>query len=122
MRGHVFGAFRECSRDVHALLHETAAAASAREWRKCGATSADAARAAYTAVLRRRWLGLHGRARWRASSALTRVPRWRRGSGGDRRRAQATRRPASTLATPRTWPRSSSRCSAAPPLGSAAVS
>ena len=55
MRGHVFGAFRECSRDVHALLHETAAAASAREWRECGATSADAARAAYTAVLRRRW-------------------------------------------------------------------
>jgi len=55
VRGHVFGAFRECSRDVHALLHETAAAASAREWRECGATSADAARAAYTAVLRRRW-------------------------------------------------------------------
>ena len=29
--------------------------ASAREWRECGATSADAACAAYTAVLRRRW-------------------------------------------------------------------
>jgi len=43
------------SRRSRALLHETAAAASAREWRECGATSADAARAAYTAVLRRRW-------------------------------------------------------------------
>ena len=53
MRGHVFGAFRECSRDVHALLvlHETAAAASPREWRECGATSSDAARAAYTVSL-----------------------------------------------------------------------
>ena len=58
MRGHVFGAFRECSRDVHALLRDVAEAASAREWREFGTTSADAACAAYTAntaVLRRRW-------------------------------------------------------------------
>ena len=34
VRGHVFGAFRECSADVHALLHETATAAAAREWRE----------------------------------------------------------------------------------------
>ena len=63
VRGHVVGAFRECSRDVHALLAETAAAAAAREWRECGAVSPDAARAAYTAVLRRRWgctASLHG--------------------------------------------------------------
>ncbi len=51
----MFGAFRECSADVHALLHETATAAAAREWRESGASSHDAARAAYISILRRRW-------------------------------------------------------------------
>ena len=37
MRGHVFGTFRECSRNVHTLLRETATAAAAREWRGSGA-------------------------------------------------------------------------------------
>ena len=63
VRGHAVGAFRECSQDVHALLDETATAASARQWRECGATSPDAARAAYITVLRRRWgcaAALHG--------------------------------------------------------------
>ena len=55
VRGQVFGAFRECSADVHALLRETATAAAAREWRESGASSHDAARAAYISVLRRRW-------------------------------------------------------------------
>ena len=55
MRGQVFGAFRECSADVHALLRETATAAAAREWRESGASSHDAARAAYISILRRRW-------------------------------------------------------------------
>ena len=55
MRGQVFGAFRECSADVHALLRETATAAAAREWRESGAASHDAARAAYISILRRRW-------------------------------------------------------------------
>ena len=118
MRGHVFGAFRECSRDVHALLHETAAAASAREWRECGATSADAACAAYTAVLRRRWgctIALAG-ARLRLSRAYL--------AGGADQEATA----AGDAATGfdfgdalRTWLRSSPPCSAAPPPGSAAV-
>ena len=43
VRGQVFGAFRECSADVHALLCETATAAAAREWRESGASSHDAA-------------------------------------------------------------------------------
>jgi len=86
VRGHVFGAFRECSRDVHALLRETATAASAREWRECGATSPDAARAAYTAErCAPAPLGLHGRARRRAPPALMCVPRWGSGPGGGRR-------------------------------------
>jgi hypothetical protein len=40
----VFGAFRECSTDVHALLRENATAAAAREWRECGIISHDAER------------------------------------------------------------------------------
>ena len=55
VRGQVFGAFRECSADVHTLLREAATAAAAREWRESGASSHDAARAAYITVLRRRW-------------------------------------------------------------------
>ena len=52
----MFGAFRdECSADVHALLREIATAAAARQWRECGASSPDAARAAYISILRRRW-------------------------------------------------------------------
>ena len=34
---------------------ETATAAAAREWRESGASSHDAARAAYISILRRRW-------------------------------------------------------------------
>ena len=45
----------QCSTDVHALLRETATAAAAREWRECGASSHDAARASYISILRRRW-------------------------------------------------------------------
>ena len=40
----MFGAFRECSTDVHALLRENATAAAAREWRECGIISHDAER------------------------------------------------------------------------------
>ena len=55
------------------LLAETAAAAAAREWRECGAVSPDVARAAYTAVLRRRWgctASLHG-ARLRLATEIS---------------------------------------------------
>ena len=78
VRGQVFGAFRECSADVHALLRETATAAAAREWRESGASSHDAARAAYISILRRRWgctVALAG-ARLRLSRAYL--------AGGDR--------------------------------------
>ena len=44
VRGQVFGAFRECSADVHALLRETATAAAAREWRESGASSHETRR------------------------------------------------------------------------------
>jgi hypothetical protein len=40
---------------VHALLREAATAAAAREWRESGASSHDAARAAYISILHRRW-------------------------------------------------------------------
>ena len=75
VRGQVFG---ECSADVHALLRETATAAAAREWRESGASSHDAARAAYISILRRRWgctVALAG-ARLRLSRAYL--------AGGDR--------------------------------------
>ena len=74
----MFGAFRECSADVHALLRETATAAAAREWRESGASSHDAARAACISILRRRWgctVALAG-ARLRLSRAYL--------AGGDR--------------------------------------
>ena len=69
---------QQCSADEHALLRETATAAAAREWRESGASSHDAARAAYISILRRRWgctVALAG-ARLRLSRAYL--------AGGDR--------------------------------------
>ena len=55
VRGLVFGAFREWSPDVHALLNATAAAAATRYWREAGAADALAAKSVYLAYYRRRW-------------------------------------------------------------------
>ena len=66
------------------LLRETATAAAAREWRESGASSHDAARAAYISILRRRWgctVALAG-ARLRLSRAYL--------AGGDRDDHDAT--------------------------------
>ena len=73
VRGQVFGAFRECSADVHALLRETATAAAAREWRQCGASSHDAVQAAYISILRRRW-GCTGTGRTSRGVTITMRP------------------------------------------------
>ena len=55
MRGDCVGAFGECSRDLHSLLHDTVHSAAERHWREAGATSARAAVSVYTAIYRRRW-------------------------------------------------------------------
>ena len=120
MRGQVFGAFRECSADVHALLRETATAAAAREWRESGASSHDAARAAYISILSAA-----------AGAAPSRSPVLASGCHGRTSRGVTvtiTMRPtpgawprASTLATPHAWLRSSLPSSAGPPPGSVAI-
>ena len=43
VRGDCVGAFGECSRDLHSLLHDTVRSAAERHWREAGATSARAA-------------------------------------------------------------------------------
>ena len=55
VRGDCVGAFGECSRDLHSLLHDTVRSAAERHWREAGATSARAAVSVYTAIYRRRW-------------------------------------------------------------------
>ena len=40
VRGDCVGAFGECSRDLHSLLHDTVRSAAERHWREAGATSA----------------------------------------------------------------------------------
>ena len=54
-RGDCVGAFGECSRDLHSLLHDTVRSAAERHWREAGATSARAATPVYctpyTAIL-----------------------------------------------------------------------
>ena len=82
VRGDCVGAFGECSRDLHSLLHDTVRSAAERHWREAGATSARAAESVYTAIYRRRWgceTALQG-ARLRLSRAYL-------AAGGDARRA-----------------------------------
>ena len=82
VRGDCVGAFGECSRDLHSLLHDTVHSAAERHWREAGATSARAAVSVYTAIYRRRWgceTALQG-ARLRLSRAYL-------AAGGDARRA-----------------------------------
>ena len=61
VRGDCVGAFGECSRDLHSLLHDTVHSAAERHWREAGATSARAAVSVYTAIYRRRWGWVEGR-------------------------------------------------------------
>ena len=119
MRGQVFGAFRECSADVHALLRETATAAAAREWRESGphhmtrrelptfpSSAAAGAAPSRSPVLAS---GCHGRTSRGVTVTITMRPTpgaWPR---------------ASTLATPHAWLRSSLPSSAGPPPGSVAI-
>ena len=104
MRGHVFGAFRECftpmircaratSRDRHrgGARRRGSGEGVAREWRECGASSHDAARAAYISILRRRWgctAALAG-ARLLASGRLSRRGRTSLAGGDDHDAADA---------------------------------
>ena len=88
MRGDCVGAFGECSRDLHSLLHDTVHSAAERHWREAGATSARAAVSVYTAIYRRRWgceTALQG-ARLRLSRAYL-------AAGGDARHARGVARP-----------------------------
>ena len=88
MRGDCVGAFGECSRDLHSLLHDTVRSAAERHWREAGATSARAAESVYTAIYRRRWgceTALQG-ARLRLSRAYL-------AAGGDARHARGVARP-----------------------------
>ena len=88
VRGDCVGAFGECSRDLHSLLHDTVHSAAERHWREAGATSARAAVSVYTAIYRRRWgceTALQG-ARLRLSRAYL-------AAGGDARRARGATRP-----------------------------
>ena len=87
VRGDCVGAFGECSRDLHSLLHDTVHSAAERHWREAGATSARAAVSVYTAIYRRRWgceTALQG-ARLRLSRAYL-------AAGGDAGRARGTAR------------------------------
>ena len=88
VRGDCVGAFGECSRDLHSLLHDTVHSAAERHWREAGATSARAAVSVYTAIYRRRWgceTALQG-ARLRLSRAYL-------AAGGDARRARGAAHP-----------------------------
>ena len=88
VRGDCVGAFGECSRDLHSLLHDTVHSAAERHWREAGATSARAAVSVYTAIYRRRWgceTALQG-ARLRLSRAYL-------AAGGDARHARGAARP-----------------------------
>ena len=88
VRGDCVGAFGECSRDLHLLLHDTVHSAAERHWREAGATSARAAVSVYTAIYRRRWgceTALQG-ARLRLSRAYL-------AAGGDARHARGAARP-----------------------------
>ena len=87
VRGDCVGAFGECSRDLHSLLHDTVRSAAERHWREAGATSARAAESVYTAIYRRRWgceTALQG-ARLRLSRAYL-------AAGGDARHARGAAR------------------------------
>ena len=87
VRGDCVGAFGECSRDLHSLLHDTVRSAAERHWREAGATSARAAESVYTAIYRRRWgceTALQG-ARLRLSRAYL-------AAGGDARHAHGAAR------------------------------
>ena len=117
VRGDCVGAFGECSRDLHSLLHDTVHSAAERHWREAGATSARAAVSVYTAIYRRRWgceTALQG-ARLRLSRAYL-------AAGGDARHARGATRPSDPRSTremltiSRPPPR---RCSAACLPGSA---
>jgi hypothetical protein len=73
VRGDCVGAFGECSRDLHSLLHDTVRSAAERHWREAGATSARAATSFYTAIYRRRWGCETARLRYRMRDCGSRV-------------------------------------------------
>lgn len=89
VRGDCVGAFGECSRDLHSLLHDTVRSAAERHWREAGAASARAATSrVYTAIYRRRWgceTVLQG--------ARLRLARAYLAAGGDARGARGATRP-----------------------------